>query len=463
MIAAFYATFDDLKGPTVAFEDPAGSFDEGSEGRRVWELYSEYVMSGNSVLDGRVIVVRSREDAVVCLPAILRDGEKYKRNALLFSVGMILPGAYVATASSACRGTLERVGAALRALELESSALSQGNIADIVPPALRSLRLAAAAAVEASTDDGLLPLDSRDDPNVALTLQRQRSLMPKDDVAPSSEVAVWDVPVLLARPRDLLGLGGGHRFGDQAWDLLGDQAWDLAIQQVIPHVDGIRSVRQVAKAAHVDVDITLRSLRVLRHYGCLTVVDVFQYSNVYRATARVGELATSQEAQDSCVRFVLRAPEAQVDAALREPADQSVSSGDDAMTTKPAVTTSRKPERAAIRILRLYCDFRDGKTLKDVLLAANDDDAGARLVDALDHRAFAAFGAVHGILRRVHCFPIATGNVEEQHDDPRVETCLAYMDGTHCMDEICSDLELAPSRVMALLRSNGLSTINIYR
>jgi len=66
----------------------------------------------------------------------------------------------------------------------------------------------------------------------------------------------------------------------------GDDAWDLAVQQVIPHVDGVRDATALARAAHVDVDVVTRSLRVLRHYRGVAAVDAFRYSNVARGDRR---------------------------------------------------------------------------------------------------------------------------------------------------------------------------------
>ena len=97
-----------------------------------------------------------------------------------------------------------------------------------------------------------------------------------DERRPPPAVEPYEVPILLARPRDLLRLSS-HRYGDDAWD--------LAVQQVIPHVDGVRSAKQLARAARVDLDVVLRSLRVLRHYRCLAVVDTFQAPRNVRSNA----------------------------------------------------------------------------------------------------------------------------------------------------------------------------------
>lgn len=593
--AAFYATFDDRTGPTVQCEEPAGAFEEGSEGRRTWELYSDYVMSGNPQLDGRLVQVRAGRDAVLCLPVVLRDDEKYPRNAFLFSLGVVVPGESLESANRACRGTLQRLAQALRAMELESSLLSKGEEAKrwrrlmaIVPDALRTILIVVGAGGEPrrpfqlnSTAAELL----EQDPNVFSLRRpwRPRSKVEDADELTADKIQQWQVPVLLARPKALLrlsapGVSAAHsqRAGDDAWDdrerrtgdetldhkshesdaavdhergatdgawdneLASDDAWDLAVQQVIPHVDGVRNVRQVASASHMDVDIVCKCLRVLLHFRCLTVMDKFQFSNVYRVTQRAGELAVSPDALDACAQFVLKCPPDELDYMLREEAaaEHSVSSGEgnEAKEVKAASRMLRRAvEPAAVRVLRLYCDFCDGRSVKDVLLAASEDSP--QLIDSLDHHGFATFGVLHGILRRVHHYPIALPNVkrsshdmrasfydnlvpQNRHDIPTgdhaypkarsdikptlidmasghrqrihsrdsqegtlqmdaaanveatlgnhwhkgvVDRILQYMDGSHCMDEICTDLEMSPKHVLLHVRRADHMIFDVFR
>ena len=639
---AFFAEFDDQKGPVIVFDEPVGSLSEGSEGRyRVWETFSDYVMTGNPLLDGKVVQVRCGEDAVLCLPVVLKDDQKYSRNALLFSIGVAVPGDALEACAAACGNALLRSARALRAMELETSALSQRRqhktLARILPLALRRLRAAAGTAAASASrrrrrrrhpekeedflvavsDDSHEDLDA--DPNV-FSLGRpwythhktfpkfffEEEKKKKKTTATSDEVQHWQVPVLLARPRDLLDLGrhekayvaGRRRYG--AW-YAGGETWDLAVQQVMPHVDGIRNVWQVARVSHVDVDIVARSLRVLRYFGCLAVIDTFQYSNVYRATLRTKELASTPEALDACVAFVLRIPASDLDLAIFASSSSS-SNGlanlqqtttsaddnddcsdrfcnntrlrhrpkkpprDDAPTTTtrgrrgsssnalspkkglPVPYSTDEPDdeedldlqessrrrrrksgdvrrRSADLVLRLYCAFVDGKSLKDVLLECDS----RLLVQHLDHRAFAAYGAVHGLLERVHRYPAAIerttgrkyhrrhnsddkllrnnsnkeplasthkpatppikkttshGNFghlspirskltaaavleqkasQDDKQDTFLKQALDLMDGSNCMDAICSTLQMPPNHLEGLLTHAGYDIRDIYR
>lgn len=600
MVAAFFATFDDRTGPTVNYEEPEGAFEKGSDGRRVWEQYSDYVMSGNAQLDGRLIKVRSGSDAVLCMSVVIRDDEKYRRNALLFSIGVMFPGEFMAAVSWACSSALGRMARALRSMELESSALSREGSEEylslIIPDALYLLRSVASAAVDEedayespspssfgptppstplspAPPHRKLPAFMENDPNVfslrrpfIRPQQRSRSAPSREQVA--DPVCQWHVPVLLAKPEDLSRLNSTPKPGTASNTpdyVHGDDQWDMGIAKVFPYLDGIRNARQIARAANVDVDLVCKSLRVLSHYNCLALIDTFQYSNIYRVTDVVRDLVLVPEALGSCADFVLNSSQEDADEELivAASADYSKSFLEKKILSKSFSATSfsmgsssktyskRRRESIATSVLRLYCGFRDGRSVKDVFLAVGETHPD--IINRIDDRAFIAFGALHGILRRVHRYPIATLNfplypqlgqpikcIEEENDDDDVNgrqrrhrrrsrsegtaaendllleeyddaaacfqattttkrlpieikvgekgqqrdgtSCsthkkrattpedvmqlariLAFMDGEHCMDEICTDLELAPKHIEEILRNQRYNIIDVFR
>ena len=392
------------------------------------------------------------------------------------------------------------------------------RLARVVPGVLRDLRAAAEAARGARDAAAPEAADEADDGDANALCLRRPWLRRRDGAretaprGPPAAVEPWQVPVLLARPKDLLSLSGPA--GRASSHFVGDDAWDLAVQQVIPHVDGVRDAKQVARAAHVDVDVVARSLRVprrarlasstrlqrerarrsrrerfehstrtlessenqpkrpsesiskvwsqvLRHYGCLAVVDTFQYANVYRCTAAVAALARSPDAADACAAFALRGAyeDAPGDAPRR---DRGRRPPDRRGAARAQAGRGRGPEAAGTRLLRLFCAFRDGKTVRDVLLDAAR--AHPALVDALDHRALVAFGVVHGVLRRVHRWPTAVGfDARGAPPGDVAARAAALMDGTRCMDDVCSELDVPAARLDAVLARRGVATVDVFK
>lgn len=71
----------------------------------------------------------------------------------------------------------------------------------------------------------------------------------------------WDVPVLLA------SLGQ-----------LKNPSWDLTLQRLLPHIDGLSSVKALARKADVDLDFAREALKNLSYYSAIMIMDLFQFS-----------------------------------------------------------------------------------------------------------------------------------------------------------------------------------------
>jgi len=135
-----------------------------------------------------------------------------------------------------------------------------------------------------------------------------------------------------------------------------------------------------------------------------------------------------------------------------------------ASAARVPVTKAPFPEGAALRTLQLYCAFADARTVKDVLIVAARD--APVLIDSLDHRAFVAFGLVHGVLRRVHRYPtiVQASRPPLKILVPHVVVRLiALADGSRCMDEICSEVDVSPATCDAELATHGYAIVNTHR
>lgn len=78
---------------------------------------------------------------------------------------------------------------------------------------------------------------------------------------PAADVHDWDVPVLLANLVQLK-----------------NPAWDLTLQRLLPHIDGLSSVKALARKADVDLDFAREGLKNLSYYSAIMLIDLFQFS-----------------------------------------------------------------------------------------------------------------------------------------------------------------------------------------
>jgi hypothetical protein len=486
--ALFYAVFDNTRGPVLQTVAPAGWLSADA-----WA----YLAGGGLVvaappLAGRVVAQSlpaalagpggSRADSrVLSFSAGLRH-ERYERNSLLFAVGLVLrgdggdashgeaparasapaparaPASSPAPASAPPRAdaaassqgaapweaVLRKLGLYLFALELESGflcgAAGRAALARVLPAILHGLSARGECFVAA-----------RDCDAIALKLFPQ--------LPPPRAVRDAHVPV---RVRDLDAVAGAGAAGDAFFAFSG---LDACVRALLPHIDGRAHVRAIAEAADADLPLVRRALQHLLFYGCIALVDTFQFANVYAATPRAQLLLRAPELAHACARAVAAEPAPHAPPAAAQP---------------PA-------HLGADAAFRLYAAFGAGSRVADVCVAAGVEEAGA------DARRLVAFGVMHGLLRRIHSFPVRTaaaaaalaavaagagaGDAEPAAADgapldaaqppppppPRARAllaeCAAWLDGRHSLEDICCELRCSQDALVACLEAAGFEFV----
>lgn len=163
-------------------------------------------------------------------------------------------------------------------------------------------------------------------------------------------------------------------------------------------------------------------------YRLIMMIDIFQYSNVYAATAAVGQLYTDRELQ---VRRARRVRACALDNVLRRdswrPSTQSACRRPTRRVRLRFAPRRRRPTmRAALSVVgwadvfALYCAMRPPRTVRALCAAhpligtrVNERCVRARQKTAVApdtnthtrHRRLITFGLVNGLIRRVHVFP----------------------------------------------------------
>ncbi|KAL7473043.1 hypothetical protein ACHAXS_013456 [Conticribra weissflogii] len=261
LLCVFYAEFDIVVGPKVCFninEGDNSTIDTDMAFQNsVFSATSEYIITGNE-LANQTITVSTHGLHILSRPTIICNERRYERNSLLFAVGFVLrrnidPRPYWPL--------LSNLSSTFRNMEVESEFLSNPTSRPRVQIVLEDILI----SLNSKHKDCHLLLD---DANL-LNLQLFKPPPP-----PTPPVPDYAVPILL-RPEWQL----------QMYD------WDLTINWIVPNVDGVKNVEQIAHSSEVDMEMVRACLRVLRHHKVLAHVDVFRYSNVYECTPLAMELS----------------------------------------------------------------------------------------------------------------------------------------------------------------------------
>lgn len=119
----------------------------------------------------------------------------------------------------------------------------------------------------------------------------------------------------LARPRPLLEPPAepGRKVKIRDWHvpllthpLPAAETWtpDLVLARIHPHVDGIAHVARIAERAQVDVKLVRRAVRGLVAMGRARTLDLFHFQAVYALTAEWAWFVRDEEMQEECRRYI---------------------------------------------------------------------------------------------------------------------------------------------------------------
>ncbi|KAG0017688.1 Nitrogen permease regulator 2 [Entomortierella chlamydospora] len=150
-------------------------------------------------------------------------------------------------------------------------------------------------------------------------------------------------------------------------EALADVNWDMTMQRITGYINGVSSVKRIAEYADVETGLARMCMQHLLYYGCIIMVDLFQFKNIYAVKLEMMRLTEDVSLQNECVSYV----------------------------TLPDM---HAPSFA--KIFSLYCSLQYGVVLQDWIEQNQIADYN------IDVRRFISFGVIKGFLYRVHKYPI---------------------------------------------------------
>ncbi|XP_014479274.1 PREDICTED: nitrogen permease regulator 2-like protein isoform X3 [Dinoponera quadriceps] len=174
--------------------------------------------------------------------------------------------------------------------------------------------------------------------------------------------------------------------------------WDLTTQQVLPYVDGFNHVARIAAEADVENNLVKSCVQNLVYYGVVTLIPIFQYSNVYAATPKLKQLAEDVKLQERCIAYASKLP--------------------------------RQP--AYLRdIYRMYASMTHGNSMRDLCQRLNPQ------MLRINERRLVQFGLIEGLIRRVYNYPVLLVPSASCSEETKNHAVYKYFTGAYSLDEIC--------------------------
>ena len=80
---------------------------------------------------------------------------------------------------------------------------------------------------------------------------------------------------------------------------------ELLVDRILPRIDGFKHVLAIATDCKVDSDIVKMILQHLYFYGLIKLIDLFLFTNCYKATSKLPKLANNRKSQLKCKQYLL--------------------------------------------------------------------------------------------------------------------------------------------------------------
>ncbi|KAK6520072.1 Nitrogen permease regulator 2 [Arthrobotrys conoides] len=443
----FYSYFDADKGPRVLYQVPENSVTPSSDNPSQppslfsFDEISDYIIPKQQLCDRLITFCRNRY-RLLGYPICLED-DKYDRNEFIFNFVIVLDES---EEFSSYKPVVKKLARLFKALEEQMGFLwnevTRSSVYTLIEQVMEDLN---------SYLECMIPINESNTINL--------KLFPA--IPPPPPVKAYHVPISTVRFESIM-----------------DSNWDLTMQRIIPFIDGVNSVRRISELADADYTLTKKCISELLYYGCIIIVDVFRFANIYAVNSELynfvndGATATTSGGglQEECQAYISN--------------------------------TGRLLDFPAI--LDLYTSLRQGLTVGEWSL-----ENAERLKD-VDVRRFIQFGIIKGFLYRVHKYPVriddgtgavatvgpataAVGSSVDLHalalghgpdtagvagsvPGPKMGKSvttgsgilmadrslplLRYLDGAHHFDSICTDLQQSEKDVLKNLAAYPIELID---
>jgi len=352
--AIFFSEFHTTAGPKITYQVP-----ENYVSKDVFDAVSVYIIP-KTELHKKVITVNIFGHKILGYPVAI-DDPKYDRNSLIFNLCFVCDGM---ARTVQYETVVKKLSGYLVGLEMECHFLSVDETKSLLPEIMERI-------LEDLNRSGTCTIPINDSNTIYLRV------VPVTQDPPLVED--HQVPVFIVNHCSFVS-----------------SQWDLTTQQILPYIDGFNHVAKIAAETDVEISLVKACIQNMVYYGVVTLIPIFQYTNVYTVTPNIRHLAENKSLQEDCLKYVAR--------------NESV---------LPTFYS----------IFMLYCGLAPGTTVRDLCTRFSPQAL------KVDERKLIQFGIMKCFVRRLHKYPIRL--TSDAQGNKKHRTISKFFNGLHCYDEIC--------------------------
>ncbi|KAG2176264.1 hypothetical protein INT43_005498 [Umbelopsis isabellina] len=405
----FFVVFDNEKGPVVLHQVPEGTIVPHSPEANPssshpendalfctkpiidFDAISEYIITKEQ-LNGRLVTICNNNYKVMGVPVRIKDHIRYIRNEYRFNLCFVFERD---AETSSYEPIVQKIATVLEVLERECDFLTSEKT------------LPGAVTIQNVIEQMLEDLNSYCECQIPINASNTINLKLFPTYPNPTTVQNYHVPVCTVDLASMMSIN-----------------WDITICKVIKHINGISSVRRIADKADVKIEWARQSIEHLLYYGCIILIDIYQFSNVYSIKPEVMQLLDEKSGlQEECIDYV---------------------------------TLPNHPAPSVQQLFKLYCGLQHGVTLRKLI------DGNKDRVANIDLRRMVTFGVIKGLIYRVYKYPIlfnlstataiSPGNapikiIIQNTGNAIHPQLIPFLDGHHHYDEICTELRCSPKEL----------------
>eukprot|EP00752_Nemacystus_decipiens_P008187 g7323.t1 len=503
LAAIFYADFHNVRGTTIVHQYPPGKFTDDHKTK----LSAQIICDKEFCEKVNVIDSMAIPWTLASFPSsIWGDEKKYDRIVLRFNISFVFKKGHADVPKfpydkDPFVKVLERFGWWLREMELRFGYLYGGG-GGACKVRLRELLTRAYKGIKTDGRAWLM-MTGPGCPSMMPLLQPCLAATPRKNWR---KIQDHDVPV--RRCPGLVESVSAAATSALAADP--DAVWsaeiDMVVQQVVPHINGVKHVKKISRDSQVEIAAVKGALQWVLYTNQILLTDVFRYGNVYVQTATTAEYTRRPDFAKACWERIAKP----VSPGLTVMADNdndndndidhdtvSAGGGDEdegRPSADPLATASQEDVGAGsdvagdwgagmeaetgtipdaphpMSLIKLYASFQSDRCVMDVLGMAQGPPG---FVEQFDHRRMCSFGVEVGILRRLHSVPLcvraegreaaARREAIKHHNYPRrslggrfgLEYVQRLMNGQRTEDALCCFLSCSPQELTDFATIDG--------
>ncbi|PSK37599.1 hypothetical protein C7M61_003305 [Candidozyma pseudohaemuli] len=444
ILAIFYAVFHPTEGTKIVHQVPetAISLAANSTGASLFnfDTVKNYVIP-KPQLCNKLISFKIENLRVLGYPVNI-EGSRYLRNSFNFNFCFVFP---YNSDTTPYELAIQRMGRMFRALEEQSFMLSKLDkemmfFSDKAAPSTGKTQYTPGQgkvkkftllSIESLIHQIFQDLNNYSECCIPIDTSNSVDIKLFPVLPPPVNIKAFQVPLMAVRLHSLI-----------------DVNWDPTMVKILPFINGLNSVKRISELADADYLLTKQCIQHLMHYRCLTIVDIFQFKNVYAPTNNIGNFLTAPGMAEECQAYVIKIPNSEdlvvatplVSATPATPGTPRFES-EGSKSLEPASaspnTYFKGPKGRIHKLSRpihipskstlfyLYRLLNQGQTIKEWYIQHQ------KALENIDVRRFINFGVVRGLIYRLHSYTILQSVTkffenEKSNQDPLSELVKSH-------------------------------------